>query len=273
MILYGWQQLCGRIAEYREALEAFFPTLVPAPPSAIVFVGGDGRPAPRAVLPVDDTLTIPLNDLELALFCSETAALLKLDPEAVLQVEQAGDARIRSQISKIDALAAPSLDERTNRAHLRGLLDSTVPKLRRLSVAVRILLTDQNARSPWLVGPDLERTAEVLRRLVKEVLAPPATGRPGFVAFKIRAPQDSRIIGWVDLSDAEMPEFLARNPSFSPHFFLGNVADLGSTLGLRHALPAGIAAIARFSDSFEVPLDHLRPKGATAIYVWALELA
>jgi tetratricopeptide (TPR) repeat protein len=33
VILYGWQQLCGRIAEYREALEVFFPTLVPAPPT------------------------------------------------------------------------------------------------------------------------------------------------------------------------------------------------------------------------------------------------
>ena len=35
VILYGWQQLCGRIVDYQEAIEAFFPTLVPALPTTI----------------------------------------------------------------------------------------------------------------------------------------------------------------------------------------------------------------------------------------------
>jgi Flp pilus assembly protein TadD len=33
--LYGWEQLCGRIVDYQEAIEAFFPNLVPTPPPTI----------------------------------------------------------------------------------------------------------------------------------------------------------------------------------------------------------------------------------------------
>jgi tetratricopeptide (TPR) repeat protein len=35
VVLYGWQHLCCRIVEYQEAIEAFFPTLVPAAPLTV----------------------------------------------------------------------------------------------------------------------------------------------------------------------------------------------------------------------------------------------
>lgn len=56
-------------------------------------------------------------------------------------------------------------------------------------------------------------------------------------------------------------------------FILGFVPDLGHDIGMRYALPAGIAALLRYSENFEVSLDELRKAGEYSIYGWTVEPA
>lgn len=264
--VFGWDEILRLAEPHPDIVHQFFPE----------FWANTEPASPKVTLELDQELTIPMSDVELALFCSETATILKADPRATVQVLHPDEQQLVreiGEIGEIDELASPSTEQRTRRAELQARRDMISPRLRQLEATIPILLANDEARSPWLIGPVWPNTASALRSLVRYVVRPAQTSVPGHLTLKMRSSYTPEIVTWIDLDEGQQATFMARNPEFSRSFFLGGVIDLGDELGLACGLPAGIAALVRYSANFAVPLDDLRKRGDFSIYQWWLEAA
>lgn len=260
--VFGWEEL-QRLAEpHPDVIHHFFPE----------FVGGIASVPFRIKLPIEQDLSIAMDDLELALFCSEAAAKIANDDRTLIEIIFSEETRLRQEIALLDAEEAPTTEQRIHRSNLTAALARIAPRLRQLESAIPILLTNDDVRSPWLIGPNWANTATVLRALIGEVVSPASSSRPDSMPIKIRSPRISAIVTFLDLDAQEQADFRARNPDFTPSYFLGGVFDLGDDLGLR-AIAAGIAAVFRYSAGHKVPLDELRAKGELSVYQWNVEAA
>ena len=260
--VFGWEEL-QRLAEpHPEVVHQFFPE----------FNGVVEVTAPNVELAIEPDLSIAMNDLELALFCSETATHFANRKRASIKVVFGEETDLRREIAQIDAEEAPTTEQRLHRSNLAAALARIDTKLRQLELAIPILLIDDDVRSPWLIGPNWPNTATVLRTLVHEIVKPATSSRPDRMTIQIRSPRIPAIVTYLDLDPHEAADFRARNPDFSPEHFLGNVFDLGNELGLR-AMAAGIAQVFRYSAGHKVPLNELRAKGELSVYDWIVEPA
>jgi hypothetical protein len=260
--VFGWEEL-QRLAEpHPEVVHQFFPE----------FNGMAEVAAPSVELAIEPDLSIVMDDLELALFCSETANHLANGKRAGIKVVFGEETDLRREIAQIDAEEAPTTEQRMHRSNLTAALARIAPKLRQLELAIPILLTDEDVRSPWLIGPNWPSTATVLRALVHEIVKPATSSQPDRMPIKLRSPTVPAIVTYLDLDAQEVASFRARNPNFSPQYFLGGVFDLGNDLGMR-ALAAGIAQVFRYSAGHNVPLGELRAKGELSVYRWNVEPA
>ncbi len=260
--VFGWEDL-QRLAEpHPEVVHQFFPE----------FNGVTAVAAPSVELAIEPDLSIAMDDLELALFCSETATHLSNGRRAGIEVVFGEETQLRREIAQLEAEEAPTTEQRMHRSNLTAALARIEPKLRQLELAIPILLTDDDVRSPWLIGPNWPNTATVLRALVHEIVKPATSSRPDRMPIKIRSPRIPAIVTYLDLDADEVANFRSRNPDFSPNYFLGGVFDLGNELGLR-AVAAGIAQVFRYSAGHKVPLDELRAKGELSVYQWNVEPA
>lgn len=261
--IFGWGEILRLAEPHPEVVHQFFPE----------FLANIEPASPTLNLELDQDLSIPMSDVELALYCSETATALKANPRATVRVLHPNEQQIVRDISEINELASPNTEQRTRRAELQALRDMIGPRLRQLEAAIPILLTDDEARSPWLIGPVWSTTASVLRSLVRHCVRPHLTSVPGHLALKMRSPYTPEIVTWIDLDEHQQAVFMARNSEYSRSYFLGGVFDLGDELGPACGLPAGIAALVRYSANFATPLDDMRRRGDFSIYQWSLEAA
>jgi len=261
--VFGWTELLRLAEPYPEIIRRFFPE----------FALTEQSSASEIEFGLDQNMSIPMGDTELALFCSETASALKKNPRATLRIVQDEEQRLLRQIRQIDQLGTPTTEQRLERSNLEALLSRIGPRLRRFETTIPLLLTNETIRSPWLIGPDWHGTAAVLRRLCMYVLRPSLSRPEGVLTVKMRSPTNSSILAYLDLEGEDEKAFLSRNPSFTPNYFLGFVPDLGHDLGIKYALPAGIEALVRYSAGFEVDLGDLRKAGEFSIYNWMLEPA
>lgn len=262
VIVLGWGELLRLAEAHPDVIQHFYPEF-----------GGAAKVArPRISLAIEPDRSIAMNDLELELFCSETAAKLADDERTVIQINFAEEMALRREIAQLDAEEFLTTEQRMHRSNLAAALARRSPRFRQLELAIPILLTDEDVRSPWLIGPNWPKTAIALRSLVREVLQPAMSSRPCAMSLKIRSQRTPAIVAWLDLDDGEQAAFCARNPDYSPSYFLGGVIDLGDDLGLR-ALPAGIAAVFRYSAGHKVPLNTLRANGEMSVFEWWVEAA
>jgi hypothetical protein len=260
--VFGWGELLRLVEPHPEVIQLFYPEFA-----------GAAQVAPTLVsLVIEPDLSIAMNDLELALFCSETAATLAENDRAAIQIHFAARTAVRGEIAQLDAEETLTTGQRMHRSNLEASLARISPRLRQLEQAIPILLTDDDVRSPWLIGPNWPKTAPALRRLVNEVLRPATSFGSHAMALKIRSPRTPAIVAWLDLDKEEQAAFRARNPDYSPNYFLGSVFDFGDDLGLR-ALSAGIAAVFRYSAGHKIPLDTLRTNGEMSVFQWWVEAA
>lgn len=276
--VWGWDQFEERASHHDQVWKHLDPTFDPF--SERGFKGINSRldkiniePAlPHIDLVLDENLSIKMDDHELLLFCSETARKLKKNL-ALISVIEPKEQTLLQEAVKIDALEAPTDEQRLHRSNLENQLEYVGKRLRQLEASVQILLTDSQVQSPWLIGGDWINTAVVLRRMVKEVLSPMQEAKPGGVTLKIRSPHSKKIVTWINLNGEDEADFLNLNPHYTPRYFLGNVCDLGDKLGIKYALPAGIAALMRYSAGFDVPIEALHKNGDMMIYTWSVEAA
>ncbi len=260
--VFGWEEL-QRLAEaHADVVRHFYPE----------YGGSTVSAAARIKLAIEPDLSIAMDDLELALFCSETATKLMSDARTVIEIIFGEELTLRQEIALLDAEETPTTEQRMHRSNLTAALARIAPRLRQLESAIPILLTDDDVRSPWLIGPHWANTATVLRALVREMVSPATSSRSDAMPIKIRSPRVSAIVTYLDLDAQEQADFRARNPDFTPSYFLGGVFDLGEDLGLR-AMAAGIAAVLRYSAGHKVPLEELRAKGDLSVYQWNVEPA
>ncbi|UVC07839.1 restriction endonuclease [Rhizobium sp. TH2] len=261
--VFGWGEILRFAEPYPEIVRQFFPE----------FTSSDQAGANYISLKLDQDLTIPMSDIELALFCSETASSLKKSPNTRVIVSYPVEQSLLQDIGKINDLEIPSIEERTQRSYLEAMLSRIAPRLRRLEIAIPLLLINETIRSPWLIGADWQGTAAVLRRLCISVLRPAFTRPQDALTLKMRSPTNSSILAYLDIEEDDKAAFLTSNPTFSPSFFLGFVPDLGHEIGMKYALPSGIEALLRYSANFDVALDELRKAGEFSIYGWRVEPA
>ena len=258
--VYGWSELLRLCEPYPEIVRRFFPE----------FTMSDAT-ASKINLSVDDDGLISLTDTELALFCSETASALRNDARIEVKIRNPEEERILGELDRIKAEERPTTDQRAQRSYLEALHLRLGPRLRRLEQGIPVLLMDDNFRAPWLIGPDWAGTATALRQFCLYVLKPAFSRPDDALTIKMRSATTPAILAYLDFRGDDRAEFLARNPSFYPEFFLGAVADLGHELGVRYALPAGLDALLRYSTGFEVELAELRKQGQYSVYLWNLE--
>ncbi|KWS80243.1 hypothetical protein [Pseudomonas amygdali] len=259
---HGWQDLLRILEDYPAVSKKHF--------SNFYLEAGAAAQMPVVFrLPVDDELNIPMSDEELALFCSDASWALKQGGGVALAVEQSGEQRLLEMIAAIEAASELDISARTSRANLRDILAAGAPKLRKLEAAVRLLLTDDVLRSPWLLGGSWAETADTLRRLVPLVIKG-SQSKPNGLTLKIRHEARSALLGYIDLEEADAKTFMARCPMFTPTLFFGAVVDLGPELQLKYALPAGLSAIVNYSAAHGVPISALQQDGTVSIFCWGL---
>ena len=92
----------------------------------------------------------------------------------------------------------------------------------------------------------------------------------GGLTLKIRIETHPKIVGYLDMDVEDRAAFELHCEAFNPHYFAGGVPDLGTELGFKYALPAGIAGLVAYSSGHDVPIDTLRRDGTTGIYSWGL---
>jgi hypothetical protein len=110
-------------------------------------------------------VSIAMDDLELALFCSEAAAKLADNDRAALQIDFAARTALRGEIAQLDTEETLTAKQRMHRSNREASLVRISPRLGQLERAIPILLTDDDVRSPWLIGPSWPKTALALRDL------------------------------------------------------------------------------------------------------------
>lgn len=259
--VYGWGEVMRLLEGHPAVVAQFFPEFViqlePAGEWVVLKIGVD--------------LQIDMEDAELALFCSETAARMKKSSNVLVQVDYEVELGLLSDIQAVSAEEHPTFEQRRRRFELEAVLQTIAVRSRRLEVATMLLLLDSEVRSPWLIASPWADTAEVLRRLVSEVFWPAISSDPDLLQLKIRSAQREELVTWIGLPHEAMAEFTGRSPAYHSYAFVGGVLELGSNIALGHVLPAAIAKVAQFSDSHGVAIDHLRQNGDLRLWEWQVE--
>ncbi len=260
---HGWDDLLRILEDHQWVVHKHFPEFFMSPEDL-------AAPKPPTYrLPLDDDFNIMLTDDELTLFCSEASCGLKDDPRAVLVVDQAGEQLAIAMIAAIEAVGELDVEARQKRSAFRDILAHVSPKMRKAEVAAKLLLTDEVVRSPWLIGGCWPDTAATMRRLMPQIIKG-SSRVAGGLTLKIRVESHPKIVGYIDMDAEDRSAFETHCNAFNPNYFVGSVPDLGADLGLKYALPAGIAALVVYSIGHDVPLETLRLDGANNIYFWGL---
>lgn len=263
---HGWDDVLRILENHQWVAHKHFPEF---------FSTTDKGTAPLPLtfrLPLDRELNIMLSDEELALFCSEASWALKNDPGAVFAVDHVDEQRAIAMIAEIEAVEVPDTEARKARSGLREYLARLSPKMRRAEAAARLLLTDEVLRSPWLIGGCWPETAATMRRLMPQVIEG-ATSHPDRLPLKIGVPAHPKLVGYIDIDVEDRPAFEDMCKTYNPHYFIGGVHDLGPALGVKYALPAGIAALVFYSAAHGVPVEELQRDNTSHIYFWGLYAA
>ena len=263
---HGWDDLLRILEDHQSVALKYFPEFFSTTDKGTASLTRALR------LPLDRELNIMLSDEELALFCSEASWELKNDPSAVFAIDHVDEQRAITMVAEIEAVEVLSAEARTARSELREYLAHLAPKTRRAEVAARLLLTDDALRSPWLVGGCWPETAATMRRLMPQVIAG-ATAHPDRLPLKIGLPAHPKLVGYIDIDVEDRPAFEDQCKTYNPRYFIGGVHDLGSALGLKYALPAGIAALVAYSAFHGVPVEELQRDNTSSIYFWGLYAA
>jgi hypothetical protein len=263
---HGWDDLLRILEDHQWVAHKHFPEFFSTTDKGTA-------PLPPALrLPLDRELNILLSDEELALFCSEASWELKSDPSAVFAVDHVDEQRAIAMVAEIEAGEVLDAEARKARSGLREYLARLSPKMRKAEVAARLLLTDEVLRSPWLIGGCWPETAATMRRLMPQVIAG-AISHPDRLPLKIGVPAHPNLVGYIDIDVEDRPAFEDQCKTYNPHYFIGGVHDLGSALGLKYALPAGIAALVVYSAVHGVPVEELQRDNTSSIYLWGLYAA
>lgn len=263
---HGWDDLLRILEDHQWVARKHFPEFYNSTE--------EGAEAPLSAfrLPVDRELNILLTDEELALFCSEASWELKNNPAALLAVDHVDEQFAISKIAEFEAVEVMDAGARQSRSAFREYLDHISPKIRRAEIAARLLLTDDVLRSPWLLGGCWPQTASTMRRLMPEIIAG-ATSHPGRLPLKIGVPAHPKLVGYIDIEAEDKEAFKDQCKSYDPYYFIGGVPDLGTDLGLKYALPAGISALVRYSTVHGVSIEDLQRDNTNNIYFWGLYAA
>lgn len=260
---HGWDDLLRILEDHQWVVQKYFPQFFRSPDE-------QAAPLPPTFrLPLDSNLNIMLSDEELAIFCSEASWGLRNDPSAIFAVNQADEQRTIAMIAAIEAAGALDIEARKRRSELQEVLAYFSPKMRRAEVAAKLLLTDEVVRSPWLIGGCWPDTASTMRRLMQQIIKG-SSRVPGGLTLKMRIEAHPKLVGYVDMDADDRFAFEAHCDAFNPHYFVGDVSDLGSDLGLKYALPAGIVALVSYSTGHDVPIETLQRDGTSSIYFWKL---
>ncbi|UVM57866.1 hypothetical protein LOY37_09930 [Pseudomonas sp. B21-012] len=262
---HGWDDLLRILEDHQWVAHKHF--------SEFFSTTEKGIPPPPALrLPLDRQLKIMLSDEELALFCSEASWELKNNPSANFAVDHVDEQRAIAMVAEIEAVEALDTEARKTRSELREYLARLSPKIRRAEVAARLLLTDEVLRSPWLIGGCWPETAATMRRLMPQVIAG-SISRPDRLPLKIGVPAHPKLVGYIDIDVEDRPAFEDQCKTYNPYYYIGGVHDLGSALGLKYALPAGIAALVGYSAFHGVAIEELQRDNTSNIYFWGLYAA
>lgn len=260
---HGWEDVLRILEDHQWVVRKHFPEFF-GPPDAPV------TPQPPTFrLPLDSDYNIMLSDEELTFFCSEASWGLKNDPTTVFAIDQLDEQRTIAMITEIESEPVLSAEARKKRSDLREYLAYISRKMRKGEVAAKLLLTDAVVRSPWLVGGCWPDTAATMRRLMPQIIEG-SKRHPDGLTLKIRIETHPKLIGYIDMDAEDRRAFEAHCPAFNPHYFIGGVPDLGSNLGLKYALPAGITALVGYSTGHDVPIEMLQRDGTNGIYSWGL---
>lgn len=263
---HGWDDMLRILEDHQWVVHKHFPEFFSTSDNGTA-------PLPPALrLPLDRELNIMLSDEELALFCSEASWELKNNPSAVFAVDHVDEQSAIALVAEIETLEVLDAEARKARSGHREYLARLSPKIRRAEVAARLLLTDEVLRSPWLIGGCWPKTAAVMRRLMPQVIAG-AISHPDRLPLKIGIPGHPKLVGYIDIDVEDRPAFEEQCKTYNPHYFIGGVHDLGSALGLKYALPAGIAALVGYSAAHGVPVEKLQRDNTSNIYFWGLYAA
>ena len=260
---HGWGDLLRMLEDHQWVVHKHFPEFFRSPNEPAVPLANAFR------LPLDSDLNIGLSDEELALFCSEARWALKNESDAIFAVDQADEQRMIAMIAAIEAAGELDAEARRERSKLREMLAYLAPKMRKAEMAGKLLLTDELVRSPWLIGGCWPDTALTMRRLMPQIIKG-SSRIDGGLTLKIRIETHPKIVGYLDLDVEDRAAFELQCEAFNPHYFVGGVPDLGTELGFRYALPAGIAGLVAYSIGHDVPIDTLQRDGTTGIYSWGL---
>lgn len=262
---HGWDDLLRILEDHQWVAQKHF--------AEFYNTTGRVKPLPPTLsLPLDRELNILLSDDELALFCSEASWELKNDPSARIAVDHVDEQRAIAMVAEIETGDTLNTEARKARSELREYLARLSPKLRRAEVAARLLLTDDVLRSPWLIGGCWPETAATMRRLMPQVITV-AISQTGRMPLKIGRPNHPKLVGYIDINVEDKPAFEEQCKTYDPLYFLGGVHDLGSALGLKYALPAGIAALVAYSAMHGVTIEELQRDNTSNIYFWQLYAA
>lgn len=258
---FGWDELLRLLEDHADVARKHFPEFtVPT------------TTAPTFTIAVDNDLKIPMTDSELALFCSEAAWHLREQDGTVFRVEQEYETQLLTRLQDPEIVEALDEPRRWKRAQLREELAPVARRIRQLETAMRILLTDPNVRSPWLIGGCWDDTARVMRRLVPQVVGRSAS-KPAGLSLKASPTGLLDMIGHIDLDAKERQRFTERCEHFTSNYYLGNMADLDDELALSHGIPAAIAGLVRYAYNHDVPIETLQAEGRSSIYGWMLYLS
>jgi len=263
---HGWDDLLRILEDYQWVARKHFPEFYCTAQRA------PAAPLPVLRIPIDRDLNILLTDEELALFCSEVSWELKNNPDALLAVDHVDERHAISMIAEIESVETLDTEARKTRSAFREYLAYLSPKIRRAEIAARLLLTDDVLRAPWLLGGCWPETAVVMRRLMPEVIAG-SISHPDRLPLKIGVPAHPKMVGYIDIEVEDKSAFKDQCKSYDPYYFIGGVIDLGAALGLKYALPAGIAALVRYSTAHGVTVEQLQSDNTNNIYFWGLYAA
>lgn len=263
---HGWDDLLRILEDHQRVARKHFPEFY------ISTEKGAEPPRSALRLPVDRELNILLTDEELVLYCSEASWELRNNPAALLAIDHADEQHAISMIAEIEAVEVLDAAARQSRSAFREYLAWLSPKIRRAEVAARLLLTDDVLRAPWLLGGCWPQTAATMRRLIPEVIAG-AKSHPDRLPLKIGVPAHPKLVGYIDIEAEDKEAFKDQCKSYDPFYFSAGVPDLGTDLGLKYALPAGIAALVRYSTAHGVSIEDLQSDNTNSIYFWGLYAA